>query len=162
VGGVCITRGTLDTRVRGAESRGVSADPFERLREELREGFHGVHQRLDGLEAGQVRLEAGQAKLEGRQARLEGRQARLEDRQAQLETGQAQLGVELRETEDRLRTHFGVLVEAMQSKLDLVIEGVLMVDQKVDRLHRESQGEIGKLQRQTMALAARIPRRHAR
>lgn len=69
---------------------------------------------------------------------------------------------EIREHADGIaaenRRHMGVLVESMQTSLELVIKGVTMVDQKVDRLRTEVHDEFEKFDRRLVRVAARIPR----
>ena len=54
------------------------------------------------------------------------------------------------------RRHFDVVAEQMMSKLQLVAEGVVAVDQKVDRLTTEMRSEFQKVDRRFLHLEARI------
>jgi hypothetical protein len=54
------------------------------------------------------------------------------------------------------RRRFDVVAEQMLSKLQLMAEGVIAVDQKVDRLTGEMRGEFQKVDRRFLHLEARI------
>jgi hypothetical protein len=54
------------------------------------------------------------------------------------------------------RRHFDVVAESLVAKIQIVAEGVLVVDQKVDRLGVELRGEIHKFDRRLLNLEARI------
>jgi hypothetical protein len=54
------------------------------------------------------------------------------------------------------RRHFDVVAEQMMSKLQLVAEGVVAVDQKVDRLSTEMRSEFQAVDRRFLHLEARI------
>ncbi|MBI2553477.1 MAG: hypothetical protein HYV92_03435 [Candidatus Rokubacteria bacterium] len=43
------------------------------------------------------------------------------------------------------RRHLGVLIENLDGKIQLVAEGVIAVDQKIDRVHAELKAEIGEV-----------------
>jgi hypothetical protein len=86
--------------------------------------------------------------------------ARIDGVETALGTRIDAVASEGREHAERLaadnRRHFGVLVESMQTKVELVIEGVTMVDQKVDRLADEMRTELAKVDRRLVRVAARI------
>lgn len=44
-----------------------------------------------------------------------------------------------------VRRHLGVLIENLDGKIQLVAEGVIAVDQKIDRVHAELKAEIGEV-----------------
>ena len=54
------------------------------------------------------------------------------------------------------RRHFDVVAEQLMGKLQLVAEGVIGVDQKVDRLATEMHSEFQKVDRRFVHLEARI------
>ena len=54
------------------------------------------------------------------------------------------------------RRHFDVVAEQLMGKLQLVAEGVIAVDQKVDRLATEMRSEFQKVDRRFLHLEARI------
>ena len=54
------------------------------------------------------------------------------------------------------RRHFDVVAEQLMGKLQLVAEGIIAVDQKVDRLATEMRGEFQKVDRRFLHLEARI------
>ena len=56
----------------------------------------------------------------------------------------------------KTRRHFDVVAEQLMGKLQLVAEGVIAVDQKVDRLATEMRSEFQKVDRRFLHLEARI------
>jgi hypothetical protein len=121
----------------------VSADPVERLREEL----HGFMAEMRGhFQAIEQRFEAVDRRFEA-----------IDRRFGDLETN---LRRHIDEVSAADRRWFGVLAEGLQTKIELVIEGVKMVDEKLDRHRVETGEELGKVDRRLMHISARIhPRR---
>ena len=60
------------------------------------------------------------------------------------------------------RRYFNVVAESMLSKIQLVAEGVLTVDRKIDRVAAELGGGIARLNRRMLALSARLPPKRRR
>jgi len=56
------------------------------------------------------------------------------------------------------RRYFDVIAETLQHKIELVIEGLSAVDQKVDRLRGDVQTQLLRLDRRLMRVSARIRR----
>ena len=54
------------------------------------------------------------------------------------------------------RRHFGVVAERLIDKIQLVAEGVIGVDQKVDRLATEMRAEFEQVDRRILHLQARV------
>ena len=82
----------------------------------------------------------------------------------------ADLAAGLAASEERLRRdisadtarHVDVVVESFTSKLDLVVEGIRTVDQRVTRFNDEVRGELEKVDRRLLYLQAQISRRRRR
>jgi hypothetical protein len=58
--------------------------------------------------------------------------------------------VEARTTETR--RHFDVVAEDMRSKVELVAEGLVALDQKVERFHAETQEQFHRVDRRLLRL----------
>ena len=67
-----------------------------------------------------------------------------------------QLRAELAASAAETRRHFGVVAEQLMGKLQLVGEGVVGLDQKVDQLATEMRGEFQKVDRRFLHLEARV------
>jgi hypothetical protein len=61
-----------------------------------------------------------------------------------------------------IRRHFDVVAESMSSHFQLVAEGVVSLDRKVDRIADALRGEQTRLGRRLDALAARLPPKRRR
>ena len=59
------------------------------------------------------------------------------------------------------RRHFGVVAEQLMDKIQLVGEGVLGIDQKVDRLAAEMRAEFEKVDRRFLHIQTRVLRDRA-
>ena len=59
-------------------------------------------------------------------------------------------------TAAQTRRHFDVVADHLMDKIQLVAEGVLGVDQKVERLATEMRGEFQKVDRRFLHLQARV------
>ena len=145
----------------------MSTDRFDQFREEIRQELRAglseiirvMDQRLGGMDQ---RLGGMDQRLGGIDQRLRGVDRRfdaMDQRFIDLERGLRQ---HIDAVSEENRRHFGVLAESLQSKLELVIEGVTMVDQKVDRLSAETREEFSKFDRRLVRVTARIPRRRPR
>ena len=67
-----------------------------------------------------------------------------------------QLRTELAASTAETRRHFDVVAEQLMGKVQLVGEGVIGLDQKVDRLSMEMRGEFQKVDRRFLHLEARV------
>jgi hypothetical protein len=89
---------------------------------------------------------------------------------ADLAASAAVLRSDLAATADRLRAeiaaettrHIDVVIEALVSKMELVVEGVRTVDQRLDRFSDEVRGDFQKVDRRLLRLHARIGSRRRR
>jgi hypothetical protein len=67
-----------------------------------------------------------------------------------------ELRAELAASAAETRRHFDVVAERLMGKIHLVSEGVIGVDQKIDRLATEMRGEFQKVDRRFLHLEARV------
>src|SRR5262245_28880007 len=124
---------------------------FELLRAELREFRDQFRQELTaGLATTEARLRAEIA-VTRRALGAEIAEAR-QALGAEIAETQRALGFETTET----RRYVGVLVEDLKSKLDLVIEGVRGVDERLERFRGEVREDLQKADRRFLRLEARI------
>ena len=135
---------------------------FTDLRTSLRQDF-----RAD-LAATEERLRAEALATE---ERLRAEIAATEDRVRVEALATAEgLRTDIAATEDRLRVeisadttrHIDVIVEALMSKMELVVEGVRTVDRRLDRFSDEVRGDFEKVDRRLLRLHARIGTRRRR
>ncbi|HMH49945.1 MAG TPA: hypothetical protein VK548_06910 [Candidatus Acidoferrum sp.] len=68
----------------------------------------------------------------------------------------AEIREEMAATAAETRRHFDVVTEGSMTKIQLVAEGVIGVDQKVDRLAGEMRSEFQKVDRRFLHLQARV------
>jgi hypothetical protein len=101
---------------------------------ELPERFDRIDQRFDGIDR-----------------RLDAMDQRFDAIDHHIETSAAET-----------RRHFDVVAESLVSQIQLVAEGVLTLDRKVDRLAVELRGEIAGVNRRVLALSARVPPKRRR
>ena len=66
------------------------------------------------------------------------------------------LRTELAASAAETRRHMDVVTERLMSKLQLVAEGIIGVDQKLDRLATEMRGEFKKVDQHFLHLEARV------
>jgi len=137
----------IDRRLDAIDQR---LDAMDQRLDRMDQRFDGLDRRLDAMDQ---RLDGLDRRLDAMDQRLDGLEARLGD----VETG---LHRHISEVSAADRRAFGVLAEALQTKIELVIEGVMLVDQKLDRHRVETRDELGKLDRRLTRVSARIhPRR---
>ena len=126
------------------------------LRTELRHGLRDGHEQLRA----ELRQELGdgreQLRAELRQELGDGReQLRAELRQDQSDFRQDVRG-DIAASAAETRRHFDVVAEQLMGKIQLVAEGVIAVDQKVDRLGSEMRTKFQRVDRRFLHLEARI------
>jgi hypothetical protein len=97
-------------------------------------------------------------RLDGLDTRLDGMDRRFDAIDTRFDVMARHIDASAAET----RRHFEVIAESMLSKIQLVAEGVLTVDRKVDRLAAEVRGELARVNRRMLVLSARIPPRRRR
>ncbi len=78
------------------------------------------------------------------------------DIEASAAETRAGLRAEMAATAAETRRHFDVVAEQLMNKIQLVGEGVLMVDQKVERLAAETRAGFEKVDRRILHLQARV------
>lgn len=100
----------------------------------------------------EVTVRNGLSELEGR----------LEPRFDAIDRHFVELRGEMRDGLAENRRHFGVLAEALQTKLELVIEGQMGLGQRVDRRFGEVDERIDNLDRRMVRMSARLPARRKR
>ena len=81
------------------------------------------------------------------------RQAGLRQHIASTE---ARLREQIAGSQAETRRHVGVIAEDLTSKIELVIEGVRSVDERLERFRGEAQGEFQKVDRRFLRLESRI------
>ena len=109
-------------------------------------------------------LDQGFAGLRGEIAALR------QDVRADLAATADQLRAEIVASAERLRTeisanttrHIDVVIEALVSKMELIVEGVRTVDRRLDRFGDEVRDELQKVDRRPLRLHARIGARRRR
>ncbi len=77
-------------------------------------------------------------------------------RQELSESLRQELRTELATSAAETRRHFDVVAEQLMGKIQLVGEGVIGLDQKVDRLATEMRGEFQRVDRRFLHLEARV------
>lgn len=110
--------------------------------------FDAVDRRFDGVEG---RLAGVDGRLDGLDHRLDGVDHRLAGLEVRLEDGLAEN-----------RRYFGVIAESLQTKLELVIEGQIGLDQKLDRRCDSLARDVEGLDRRMLRMSARLPARRRR
>jgi hypothetical protein len=85
------------------------------------------------------------AVLGERFAQIDARFARIEDRLAHHDNRFDELG-----------RHFDVVAESLADRIQVVAEGVVMVDEKLSRFAAETRGEFRMVDRRLLELTARI------
>lgn len=75
------------------------------------------------------------------------------DLSLQIESSSAGLREEIARSAAETRRHFDVVVEHVMSSVQLVAEGVAMVDQKVDRLRSEMEQRFEQVDRRLLRLS---------
>jgi len=111
--------------------------------------------RLNGID---TRLDGVDRRLEGIDARLGGIDRRFDNVDARFDTVDRRFD----ELSAEIQRHFGVVAESLASQIQLVAEGVLTIDRKVDRVADELRGELVRLNRRMLTLSARIPPKRRR
>ena len=109
---------------------------FELLRAELRE-FRGELTAFRGEVRGEL-------------------SAFREEFRGELSATEARLRQQIADSQAETRRHAGVIAEELTSKIDLVIEGVKGVDERLERFRGEVHGEFQQADRRFLRLEARI------
>ena len=112
----------------------MTSDEYATLMDFLATRFARMDARFDAIEARLDRLEARMDRLEARMDRLEARMDGLEGRMSGLEVRQDALETRLTRSE--------VLWESMRDDLRRVAEGVVAVDERLDRFQAEMRGRL--------------------
>lgn len=110
--------------------------------------------RFDQIDGRFDQIDRRFAQIDGRFARMDGRLDQMDGRFAQMESGFAQVGDRF----DELWRHFDVVAESLMDKIQLVAEGVAMVDGKLERFSAETRDEFRKVDRRLLHLTARVGR----
>lgn len=92
------------------------------------------------------------ARFAAHDARFTAVDAKLVEHDAQL----ARLDARITESAAETRRHFDVIAEALMDQIRLVAEGVLNVDQKLDRFRAEVADEFRQVDRRLLRLEARV------
>jgi SMC interacting uncharacterized protein involved in chromosome segregation len=79
--------------------------------------FDRLERRMSGLDGSVLGLNGRMSELDGRMSELDGRMRGLEDRMFGLEGG-------VRESEERLRRHFDVVVESIHDDMRIFAEAI--------------------------------------
>ena len=66
------------------------------------------------------------------------------------------------EIKEEFRHQLGIQAESIQNKLDLVVEGIQMLSEKIDRVHTELGEKIGCVKHKLDAVAAQADRTEAK
>ena len=74
------------------------------------------------------------------------------DLEQKVETSRVDLREEIARSAAETRRHFDVVAEHFMSKLQLVAEGVAMVDEKVDRLRADMEQRFDQVERRLLRL----------
>ena len=82
--------------------------------------------------------------------------AEFADVRAEFRAGFVELRREMAESAAETRRHFDVVVESLRSMVQLIAEGVLTVDRKIDRFADEVRGEFRKVDRRFLKIEARL------
>lgn len=72
---------------------------------------------------------------------------------AELDRLQSDLSLQIEGSAAETRRHFDVVVEHVMSSLQLVAEGVAMVDQKMDRIRSEMEQRFEQVERRLLRLS---------
>lgn len=131
-----------------ADTARVASEPpdnaFALVRAELRAGFEGLRKELQAAlavtEAG-IRQDLAATAAGIRQ---------------DLAASEARLGEQIATSQAETRRHMGVIAEELTGKIELVIEGVRAVDERLERFRSEVDRDFQKVDRRFLHLVARI------
>jgi hypothetical protein len=109
-----------------------------------------------------VEASAGETRryIDGVETRIMQRMETFEVRILQhVETFEARIMQHVDAVAAETRRYFGVVVESLSSKIQIVAEGVIALDEKVERFRDEVHAEFRKVDRRFLHLAARVSAR---
>lgn len=123
-------------------------DAVDRRFETVDRRFDAVDQRFDAVDR---RFEVVDQRFDAIHRRFEVVDQRFDAVESRIDESAAET-----------RRHFDVVTESLVSQIQLVAEGVITVDRKVDRLADEIRGELTRVNRRILALSARVPPKRRR
>ena len=100
-----------------------------------------LDQRFDAVDQ---RFDAVDRRLDGIDRRLDAVDQRFDTMDQRFDTVEQRQDATDRRLEDS-RRHLGILIENLDGKIQIVAEGVINVDRKIDRVQAELKGEIAEV-----------------
>ena len=125
---------------------------FDRLRQDLRQDIQASADQLRQDLRQEIQASAAELRQDIQTSATELRQDFREDIQASA----ANLRQEMQASAVETRRHFEVAAEGLRSEIQVVAEGLSMLDEKVERFRDEVHQEFGKVDRRFLRLDARI------
>ena len=154
---------TLDSALPSADSGRVDQElvayldgRFGGLDERLSTRFAAIDMRLDGIDG---RLDGIDGRFDGIDARFDGIDARfagIDPRFDGIDARFERLEVEIRLSREETRRHFDVATEDFRNRLQAVAEGVLVLDERLERFRVEVSDQFATVDRRLLRLEATL------
>jgi archaellum component FlaC len=130
----------------------MSENEYKELIDFLGKNFERIDERFEKIDE---RFE----KIDGRFEKIDERFEKIDERFEKIDARFEKIDDKFKKIDDQfeeVKRHTGVLIEAVEHKIDIVIEGVMGLNERLDRHMEENEQEHSRLEKMTLVNMADI------